>query len=71
MGIVVDETCGIKVPLQSPAVTVEGFRLALNRFLDEPSLVGELSAGALRRAVELSWDSKIQNISEAYLNRSA
>jgi glycosyltransferase involved in cell wall biosynthesis len=66
MGIVVDESCGIKVPLESPAATVEGFRSSLARLLDEPSLVETLSEGALRRALEMSWDTKVEEISRAY-----
>lgn len=66
MGIVVDERCGLKVPLESPSVTIEGFRSALARLLDETGLLERLSSGARARSIELSWDNKLAQISEAY-----
>jgi len=67
MGLAVDGSCGIKVPFQSPETSVEGFRAALERLLDNPELVEQLSQGALRRAALLSWDAKVEEIALAYL----
>ena len=66
MGTAVTGSCGIKVPLENPETSVAGFRAALDRFHAEPRLLDELSRGALARANELTWESKIQRISETY-----
>jgi glycosyltransferase involved in cell wall biosynthesis len=66
MGTAVTEACGIKVPLRDPVTSVDGFRQALELFCDEPGLLGRLSLGALARAGELTWDSKITRYQECY-----
>jgi len=66
MGTAVTPACGIKVPLENPARSVEGFREAIESFISSPHLLEELSRGALARAAELTWDSKIQHIDRAY-----
>lgn len=66
MAVAVDETCGIKVPLVHPDLSIEGFHKAIATLLDRPELVSRLSEGALRRAGELSWKEKAEAMSEAY-----
>lgn len=66
MGVAVDESCGIKVPLVNPEASVDGFRGAIQRLLTEPGLVEALSAGAGRRARSLSWETKVAAFSSAY-----
>lgn len=66
MGIAVTDQSGIKIPLIDPQTSIAGFRQAIQRFLDEPELLSTLSAGALRRAQELSWDRKAQTFAQAY-----
>jgi glycosyltransferase involved in cell wall biosynthesis len=66
MGAAVTDECGVKVPLVSPERSIEGFRAAIERFVREPALVASLSAGALRRASELSWDGIVERISADY-----
>lgn len=66
MGTAVTESCGIKVPLAKPETSIAGFRAALDRFYADPALLERLSRGALARANELTWESKIQRISDAY-----
>jgi glycosyltransferase involved in cell wall biosynthesis len=66
MGIVVDECCGLKVPLQSPAITIDGFRSAIVRILDEDGLLEHLSANARERADLFSWENLCIQISNAY-----
>ncbi len=67
MGIAVDESCGIKVPLVNPETSVEGFKGAIERLLSDPDLLRKLSEGALLRAQELSWDKKVKRIAQAYV----
>ena len=67
MSAAVNETCGIKIPLVNPQQSIRGFRDAIERLLDNPGLIERLSKGALLRAAELSWDAKVREIAEAYL----
>ena len=66
MGIAVDATCGIKVTLRDPSTSVSGFSEALRTLLNKPEMFEMLSAGALKRAAELSWESKISAFLHAY-----
>ena len=67
MQTAVTDRCGIKVPLHDPETSIDGFCRAIQK-LAEPQFYNQLSAGALHRAHELTWDSKGARISEAYLN---
>jgi glycosyltransferase involved in cell wall biosynthesis len=66
MGVAVDETCGIKVPMRNPETSVAGFRDAILRLWSEPGLLPRLSEGALNRARELSWENKVKQVAAAY-----
>ncbi len=66
MGVAVNERCGIKVPMISPHLSQGGFAAAIRSLLADPGRVRELSAGALARAGELSWDQKVRQIAEVY-----
>lgn len=66
MAIAVNESCGVKVSLISPEESVRGFRDAIEKFIGTPGLVGDLSAGAIKRAAELTWDAKAREMAEAY-----
>jgi glycosyltransferase involved in cell wall biosynthesis len=68
MAVTVNDSCGIKVPCESPELSIKGFYEALERILHNPGLVEQLSKGALRRASELSWDAKVKEIAEAYVD---
>lgn len=54
---VVDESCGIKIPIGKPKAVVEGFAAAIRRLMD-PAFRERLSQGALRRASEYAWSKK-------------
>jgi glycosyltransferase involved in cell wall biosynthesis len=56
---------GIKVPLRDPSTSVHGFADAIRR-LSNPFEYARLSAGALARASELTWQAKAQRIASAY-----
>jgi glycosyltransferase involved in cell wall biosynthesis len=66
MGTAVTESCGFKVALHDPGTSVEGFTAALKKLHDDPLILSKLSRGALVRACELTWESKILRLSEAY-----
>jgi len=66
MATAINESCGIKVPMVHPHRSVAGFAQALARLIDRPAEVASLSAGALVRAGELSWDAKADEIAAMY-----
>lgn len=66
MGIVIDENCGLKVPLCSPETSIEGFAVAIKQVMNDPRKVEVFSRGALERAKELTWEAKAREISGAY-----
>ena len=66
MGLAVNNTCGIKVPMNGPRASQSGFAAAIRSLLADPRRVQDLSTGALARAKELSWDQKARQIAEVY-----
>lgn len=66
MGVAVTDDCGIRVPMVDVPTSVAGFAAALRRVRDEPGLLADLSAGAVRRTAELGWDQKARQIDDAY-----
>ena len=65
-GAVVDDRCGIKVPLVSPSRSVQGFARALVRLSRDPALVVRLSRGAGERACEFTWEKKAEAVVKLY-----
>jgi glycosyltransferase involved in cell wall biosynthesis len=66
MGVAVDASCGLKVPLKDPRTSISGFRNAIATLSHDPDLLTRLSEGAQRRARQLSWDGKIESIDRGY-----
>lgn len=66
MGVAVTRDCGIKVPLESPETSVEGFAAALDRLAADSALLKCLSEGALERSRELSWEAMTRCLEEGY-----
>ena len=66
MGIAVDETCGIKIPLTNPKASIQGFQAALGRVYAKPDLLEELSQGAIARASQLTWESHVVRMGVTY-----
>ena len=62
---VVNEKCGIKVPVGKAEDMVSDFAKAIIKLSDE-NYRRELSAGAKNRALEYSWSKKRQQIEEVY-----
>ena len=61
---VIDETCGIKIPLGKPQDIIKGFAEAIIRLTND-EYRKQLSAGALKRAEEYRWSAnkaKLMNI---------
>lgn len=66
MAEVVDEKCGVKIPLSTPADSIIAFKEAILSFYQFPDLNEKLSQGALQRASELSWDNKAKELVGIY-----
>lgn len=66
MGVAVNESCGLKVPLIDPQTSIAGFAEALAGLYEQPEKLADLSDGAMKRAVELSWDAKALEVAQAY-----
>ncbi|MBU3010518.1 glycosyltransferase [Polaribacter vadi] len=63
---VVDDTCGIKIPVDNPNNIYINFKNALEKLYENESYRVSLSEGALKRAKDFSWDSKIDQLNEVY-----
>jgi glycosyltransferase involved in cell wall biosynthesis len=66
MGFIVNETCGIKVPMAGFQASIDGFASALRRLQRNPDELARLSKGALERSEELSWDYAARQIAIGY-----
>ncbi|MBC7886426.1 MAG: glycosyltransferase family 4 protein [Ferruginibacter sp.] len=66
MSIAINDTCGIKIPLISPEISIEGFKNALLTLVNNPEKLTTLRLGAFERAKEISWDSMAEIIANDY-----
>ena len=66
MGSAVSDACGVKVPLRDPETSIDGFVAALRSLAADERKFSDLSAGALERARELSWDAHARRIAMTY-----
>ena len=65
-GDVVDERCGIKIPFESPEVSVSGFVGALDSLLRSPELLPRLAEGAIERCREITWSKRAEEVVRIY-----
>lgn len=63
---VVDDTCGIKVPVTRPQEVVSGLVHAFRRIEEDEPMRRELAAGALRRVENFAWDKKVALLNRIY-----
>lgn len=63
---VVDESCGVKVPVTRPSETIAGLASALRQLAVDDELRCHLAQGALRRAQDFSWDKKAVVVERLY-----
>jgi glycosyltransferase involved in cell wall biosynthesis len=66
MGVAVTDDCGIRIEMKDTAASIAGFAGAIESLAADPGEVARLSKGALARATELSWDSKVEKILSVY-----
>jgi glycosyltransferase involved in cell wall biosynthesis len=66
MGFIVNENCGIKIPMYSPQRSIDGYVSAMRRLHANPAELSRLSQGALDRSKQLSWDYAAEQIALGY-----
>lgn len=71
MSLAINETCGIKVPLIDPQTSINGFHAAMQKLLDDRSLMNRLQQGALKRSEEISWDRMAKTMAEDYVEAAS
>ncbi|NTU69743.1 glycosyltransferase family 4 protein, partial [bacterium] len=67
MGEVVNDKCGIKIPLINRDESIKDFINAILLLKNNPEELRRKSDGAYERAQELSWGEKVKEISQTYL----
>jgi glycosyltransferase involved in cell wall biosynthesis len=65
---VVNETCGIKIPINTPKQAIQGFSDAIEIFYNNEPLRQKMANGALTRSQDFSWSGKINKINIIYSN---
>lgn len=63
---VIDDACGIKLPLSTPRAFVEGLATALQSLATDEPKRQQLATGAVRRAAAFTWDAKAERLAELY-----
>lgn len=65
-GNVIDERCGIKIPIEYPLKLINNFRDAIATLSFDELYRRELSMGALKRAADFTWEAKVDHLNEIY-----
>jgi glycosyltransferase involved in cell wall biosynthesis len=65
-GTVIDETCGIKIPVINPSRSIEDFANAINNLANNPDKLKILSQGAFDRASKFTWEYKMKKLKIIY-----
>lgn len=63
---VVNQFCGIKIPVNNLDKIYVNFKNAIEKLYSNEKLRVSLAEGALKRAKEFSWDSKIEQLNSVY-----
>jgi glycosyltransferase involved in cell wall biosynthesis len=63
---VVNNTCGIKIPVTNPTEAMEGFAKAIEKLYNDEILRQNLANGAIVRAQDFSWEKKIEKLNTIY-----
>ena len=66
---VIDESCGIKVPVTEPGSVVKGLSEALTLLANDEEQRRHLAQGALMRARAFSWENKVAVLNQIYAQR--
>ena len=67
-GDVINESCGIKIPMKSYAKSIKLFTNAIKQLYNNPNSLKELRTGCINRLKEVSWETKSKQMYNYYLN---
>lgn len=65
---VIDDTSGIKIPIQSRKQVIKDYARHLDYLASNEDARSQLSVGALNRCQNFTWDAKITTLSNLYYN---
>lgn len=65
-GNVIDETCGIKIPLHSPKKSISEFSKKINLIVENPLVLDKLSQACSLRVKQYYWDTKANEVIKIY-----
>lgn len=65
-GNVVNDTCGIKIPMVNPSKSIKDFADTIKKLANNPALLKDLSKGAFNRASEFTWEYKMDAMTSTY-----
>lgn len=63
---IVNNSCGIKIPVLNPNIAINEFSKALTKVYHDENLRIKMSQSAFRRSKEFTWDIKINKINKIY-----
>lgn len=63
---VINESCGIKIPVTTPENISIGFKTAIEKLYENEVLRQQLSQGAFLRAKSFLWEGKINKLNQVY-----
>ena len=69
MSDIINNTCGIKIPVTTPAEVVKGIASSVERLAENEDLRQQLADGALARARDFSWERKVEIVNRIYAAR--
>ena len=65
----IDESCGIPVPITTYDETVSEISVAINKLASNEGLRQKLATGAYTRDESYSWEKKVEVLNEIYRNK--
>ncbi len=66
MSLAINPACGIKIPLVDPQTSINGFHEAMQKLINDRSLLKKMQQGALKRSEEISWDNMARTMAGDY-----
>ncbi|MDP4206423.1 MAG: glycosyltransferase family 4 protein [Bacteroidota bacterium] len=65
-GDVINDSCGIKIPFENPKASIRGFTESILKLYNDRELLKKLSFGATKRAREITWETKAEQLISLY-----
>lgn len=65
-GNIIDDSCGVKIPLSSSKKSATSFAKALDNLIENPIKIKKLESGCSKKIQKYNWDSKAKNMLEDY-----